>query len=243
MAGAATQFGIDEAMLADAIELAGRLPTVALCGFHLHAASNNLDADAHARFVAEAVAWCTERAGQYRIELGVIDVGGGIGVPYTGGDGFDLARFSQRIGATIARLPPGVRLIFELGRFLVAEAGWYAAEVVDLKCTHGRWFAVLRGGTHHFRLPAAWGYSHPFAVLRVDKWRYPFGRPEVRGVHIDVVGELCTPRDVLARGVWVERLRVGDILVFPLAGAYGWEISHHDFLSHPHPAQLVVGPP
>ena len=46
--------------------------------------------------------------------------------------------------------------------------GWYAAEVLDLKRTHGRWFAVLRGGTHHFRLPAAWGYSHPFTVLPVD---------------------------------------------------------------------------
>jgi diaminopimelate decarboxylase len=57
-----------------------------------------------------------------------------------------------------------------------------------------------------------------------------------------VVGELCTPRDVLARDVWVERLRVGDIAVFPLVGAYGWEISHHDFLSHPHPAQLILDP-
>jgi diaminopimelate decarboxylase len=243
MAGAATQFGIDEVMLAEAIELAGCLPSVALRGFHLHAASNNLDADAHACFVTEAVAWCTEQAARHRIDLDVIDVGGGIGVPYTGGEGFDLARFSYGIGATVDRLPPGIRLIFELGRFLVAEAGWYAAEVLDLKSTHGRCFAVLRGGTHHFRLPAAWGYSHPFAVLSIEEWRYPFGRPEVRAVCVDVVGELCTPRDVLARGVWVERLRVGDVLVFPLAGAYGWEISHHDFLSHPHPAQLILGPP
>ncbi|MGH3765396.1 MAG: type III PLP-dependent enzyme [Pseudonocardiaceae bacterium] len=243
MAGAATQFGIDEAMLADALELARGLPAVAVRGFHLHAASNNLDADAHARFVADAVAWCSEQADRHRIDLDVIDVGGGIGVPYTGGAGFDLASFSQGIGAVVGRLPAGVRLIFELGRFLVAEAGWYAAEVVDLKCTHDRHFAVLRGGTHHFRLPAAWGYSHPFAVLPIDQWRYPFGRPEVRAVCVDVVGELCTPRDVLARGVWVQRLRIGDVLVFPLAGAYGWEISHHDFLSHPHPAQLIVGPP
>ena len=243
MAGTATQFGIDEAMLVEAIKLASRLPTVVLRGFHLHTVSNNLDADAHACFVAEAVAWCTEQSARHRIDLDVIDVGGGIGVPYTGGAGFDLARFSCGIEATVGGLTPGVRLIFELGRFLVAEAGWYAAEVLDLKCTHGRCFAVLRGGTHHFRLPAAWGYSHPFAVLSIEEWRYPFGRPEVRARCVDVVGELCTPRDVLARGIWVERLRVGDVLVFPLAGAYAWEISHHDFLSHPHPAQLVLGPP
>ena len=241
MAGTATQFGLDEALLAEAVELSRALPAVVLRGFHLHTASNNLDADAHAAFVTDSVAWCTQQAGRHRIDLDIIDVGGGIGVSYTGGDGFDLARFGARLGAAIKQLPPGVRLIFELGRFLVAGAGWYAAEVADIKRTHGRYFAVLRGGTHHFRLPAAWGYSHPFAVLSRDAWRYPFVRPQVGAVCVDVVGELCTPRDVLARQVWVERLRVGDVVVFPLAGAYGWEISHHDFLSHPHPAQLILG--
>jgi diaminopimelate decarboxylase len=33
---------------------------------------------------------------------------------------------------------------------------------------------------------------------------------------------------------------VGDVIVFHLGGAYGWSISHHDFLSHPHPARLYV---
>ncbi|MEO7193871.1 MAG: type III PLP-dependent enzyme [Pseudonocardiaceae bacterium] len=243
MAGTATQFGIDETLLTQAVELARSLAAaVRLRGFHLHAASNNLDAAAHARFVADSVAWCVQQAARHHIDLDVIDVGGGIGVPYTGGAGFDLPRFAAGLSAVMDQLPPGVRLIFELGRFLVAEAGWYAAEVLDLKYTHGRHFAVLRGGTHHFRLPAAWGYSHPFAVLPIETWRYPFVRPEIRAVCVDVAGELCTPRDVLARGVWVERLRVGDIVVFPLAGAYGWEISHHDFLSHPHPTQLVLAP-
>lgn len=240
MAGIATQFGIDEASLAGAIELVRTLPTIALRGFHLHAVSNNLDADAHATFVTDSVAWCVQQAARHQIDLDIIDVGGGIGVAYTGGHGFDLSTFSDGLSAAVERLPTGVRLIFELGRFLVAAAGWYAAEVVDLKCTHGRYFAVLRGGTHHFRLPAAWGYSHPFAVLPIEAWHYPFVRPEVRAVCVDVVGELCTPRDVLAREVWVERLRVGDVVVFPLAGAYAWEISHHDFLSHPHPTKLIL---
>lgn len=238
--GAPTQFGIDEALLAEAVGIARTLPAIALRGFHLHATANNLDAPAHARFVAEAVEWCIEQATRYHIDLEVIDVGGGIGVPYTGGAGFDLGGFADGLSAAIARLPKRTRLIFELGRFLVAEAGWYAAEVLDLKCTHGRCFAVVRGGTHHLRLPAAWGYSHPFTVLPVEGWHYPFARPELRAVCVDVVGELCTPRDVLARAARVERLRVGDVLVFPLAGAYAWEISHHDFLSHPHPAQFVL---
>jgi len=125
--------------------------------------------------------------------------------------------------------------VFELGRYLAADAGWYAAEVLDLK----RRFAVLRGGTHHFRLPAAWGYSHPFEVLRMP-WTEPLpDRPSVRNAAVDAVGELCTPRDVLTRGQPVAELRVGDVLVFARTGAYGWEVSHHDFLRHPHPQVLV----
>jgi diaminopimelate decarboxylase len=46
---------------------------------------------------------------------------------------------------------------------------------------------------------------------------------------------------VLARDVPVELIRVGDVIVFRLAGAYGWSISHHDFLSHPHPDVTWLG--
>ena len=140
---------------------------------------------------------------------------------YTGGATFDLG--------ALRGLPDDPPLVFELGRYLAADAGWYAAEVLDLKRNHGRWFAVLRGGTHHFRLPAAWNYSHPFQILPVAG----SGGPEVRDAAVDAVGELCTPRDVLTRAQHVDRLRVGDVLVFARTGAYGWDISHHGFLMHP----------
>lgn len=238
MTGQPTPFGLDEESLGEVVALARDHPAVALVGFSLHAVSNNLDAAAHARFVADAVAWSVTAAQRYGVPLTVVNVGGGFGVSYTSAERFDLATFARELGGL--RLPPGARLVVEPGRFLAAEAGWYAAEVLDLKRTHGRWFAVLRGGTHHFRLPAAWGYSHPFAVLPVDAWPHPYPRPEVHDVPVDAVGELCTPRDVLTRGQPVARLRVGDVLVFPRTGAYGWEISHHDFLHHDPPAFCVI---
>jgi 2-[(L-alanin-3-ylcarbamoyl)methyl]-2-hydroxybutanedioate decarboxylase len=231
MTGTPTPFGIDEAALPSAIALASSLG-LDVIGFHLHAVSNNLDAAAHASFVADSLQW----ARQYPIDLRYVNVGGGFGVDYTGGSRFDLDAFRAGVPAP----PPGVRLVFEPGRLLAADAGWYAAQVLDLKRTHGRWFAVLRGGTHHFRLPAAWRYSHPFTVLPVDDWPYPFPRPSIEDAEVDAVGELCTPRDVLARGQRVDRLRVGDVLVFGRTGAYGWDISHHDFLRHAYPEMIIV---
>jgi diaminopimelate decarboxylase len=241
MTGMATPFGIDEAQLGQAIELAQGLVSLRVVGFHLHAVSNNLDAAAHAEFVTDAVRWSAAAASTNGVLLESVNVGGGLGIDYTGSERFDLRVFADRLVAAATELPDGVRLVFELGRFLTAEAGWYGAEVLDLKFTHGRWFAVLRGGTHHFRLPAAWGYSHPCVVLPVDEWARPYERPEVSDVAIDVVGELCTPRDVLTRDQWVSRLRVGDLLVFGRTGAYGWDISHHDYLRHDPPSFVMVG--
>ncbi|TMM31672.1 MAG: type III PLP-dependent enzyme [Actinobacteria bacterium] len=232
MTGTATPFGLDEADLGAAVAVARAAAGVDLVGFHLHAVSNSLDPAGYAAFVHAAVAWSVSAAAAHGVDLREVNVGGGFGIDYVGGGSFDVAG----LGALPAQPP----LVFELGRYLAADAGWYAAEVLDLKRTHGRWFAVLRGGTHHFRLPAAWGYSHPFEVLPLP-WAEPLpDRPSVRGVEVDAVGELCTPRDVLTRGQPVGELRVGDVLVFPRTGAYGWDISHHDFLRHPPPEVLIL---
>jgi 2-[(L-alanin-3-ylcarbamoyl)methyl]-2-hydroxybutanedioate decarboxylase len=231
MTGTPTPFGVDEADLPEVLALAARLPNIRVAGFHLHAVSNNLDAAAHAAFITGALAWSRAQG----IRPALVNVGGGLGVDHRSGATIDLAELRRRLPD-----PGDVELIVEPGRILAADAGWYAAEVLDLKRTHGRWFAVLRGGTHHFRLPAAWGYSHPFAVLPVDDWPHPWPRPEVTGAEVDAAGELCTPRDVLTRGRYVQRLRAGDVLVFPRTGAYGWDISHHDFLRHPHPDVVTL---
>jgi diaminopimelate decarboxylase len=240
MTGTATPFGIEEAQLPEVAALAAATPGVRPVGFCMHAVSNSLDATGYAAFVEDAAGWAVVTAGRTGVALEYLNVGGGFGIDYAGPGRFDLGALRVGLARAAEGLPRSTRLVFEPGRFLAADAGWYAAEVLDLKRVHGRWFAVLRGGTHHFRLPAAWGYSHPFTVLPVDPWPYPFARPAVRDVEVDAVGELCTPRDVLARGWRVGLLRVGDVLVFGRAGAYGWDISHHDFLRHEHPEILVL---
>jgi diaminopimelate decarboxylase len=112
--------------------------------------------------------------------------------------------------------------------------------VLDVKHSHGEAFAVVAGGTHHLRTPAAKGHDQPFAVLPVNRWPAPWPasqpRPGVTGQPVTIAGQLCTPRDVLARRVRVSRLRAGDMVAFGLAGAYAWNISHHGFLMHPPPS-------
>lgn len=243
MAGGPTQFGIDEAVLPEAVETARRLPHLRLAGFHLHSLSNNLCADAHLDlldlYCRTVISW--ER--EFGLACGVVNFGGGIGVNYADlAKQFDWPHFTRGLGRLVEHSVPAHwrEIVFECGRFLVAACGSYAVEVLDIKRNHSVNYLLVRGGTHHFRLPASWQHSHPFTVVPVDHWSLPCPRPELRDQPVTVVGELCTPKDVLARDVVVAQVRAGDVLVFLHAGAYGWEISHHDFLSHPHPDHVFL---
>lgn len=132
------------------------------------------------------------------------------------------------------------RLRFELGRYVSAFCGYYATEVLDIKESGTRTFAIVHGGTHHFRTPYAQGHSHPFRIVPVDGWQRPYSRPAVSQCQVTIAGQLCTPKDILASDIPVNTLRVGDLLLFPYAGAYAWHISHHDFLRHPHPQHVYL---
>jgi len=93
---------------------------------------------------------------------------------------------------------------------------------------------------HQFRTPIAYGINFPITVSRQDFWPHNWARPTIREVEVDVAGELCTPNDVLTRGLHVSELRIGDVLVFAMAGAYGWDISPHQYLRHPSPEFVIL---
>ncbi|GAA3105476.1 alanine racemase [Streptosporangium carneum] len=216
MGGGATPFGMDPDGIAECLALLADRPgrgAVRPRGIHAHLASG-LDAPALLE-LARAVLACAR-------ELGVseVNLGGGMAVSYADPD----TRFDWRsYGEGLAELRrQGEVLRVEPGRALTAYCGRYVTRVIDVKRVHGELFAVVAGGTHHLRTPAAKGHSQP---LSGD---LPEGEP------ITIVGQLCTPKDVLARRVPVS-LAVGDVVEFAMAGAYAWNISHHDFLMHPEP--------
>ncbi|AGT30765.1 diaminopimelate decarboxylase [Geobacillus genomosp. 3] len=237
MAGKPTQFGLDEWHIGEAIRTALALPSIDLQGFHFHAMSNHTDEQAHLAFIETCLSFVRQTEKTYGRPFSFVNVGGGVGVHYNDPDRqFRWDWFAKELHLLLRRhASPHWTVIFELGRLIAAHNGYYAAEVLDLKNNYGTYFAILRGGIHHLRLPAAWKMNHPFLIIPINEWRYPFDRPSLFGERVTLAGELCTPNDILARDVPCARLRVGDIVLFRYAGAYGWDISHHDFLSHPHP--------
>ncbi|SCK08907.1 type III PLP-dependent enzyme [Streptomyces sp. WMMB 322] len=238
MGGVPSQFGVAEPDVPGVLREALRLPGLKLAGFHIHAASNNLDAEAHAEYLRWCVEWSVRTARDNGIELRHIDIGGGIGVAFEGEKPFDVAHFGELAART--EPPEGVTVALEPGRFLVTDCGWYAAEVTDVKTSYGESFVLLRGGINHFQLPTSWEIVHNIAVLPVEDWPEGCPRPAAEDVRVTVVGELCTPEDTLLRDVHVDRVRAGDLVVFPNAGSYGWEFAMHRFLGHPVAERLML---
>ncbi|NKZ08335.1 alanine racemase [Actinomadura latina] len=213
-------FGMDE----DALNECARFLTgnrhLTLRGIHAHLASG-LDAptmlDLANRIADWALPWLETRG----VESPELNVGGGMAVDYASPETlFDW----QVYGSGLTSVPARVRI--EPGRALTAYHGWYVTDVLDVKTTRGETYVVLRGGTHHLRTPVTKGHDQPFQVLTATGPESP----------ATLVGQLCTPKDVFARDVPVPPLAPGDVIAFAMAGAYAWNISHHDFLMHPKPA-------
>lgn len=241
MAGQPTQFGMAESELKEAARLLQDHRDVRFKGFHFHSLSNHLDADKHLELIQLYDEKVREWKETFDLHGDILNVGGGIGINYEDlQHHFPWDSFTRRLEGWLSHRTQAPQLIFECGRFISASCGSYAVEVLDIKRNHGRNFIIVRGGTQHFRLPVSWNHSHPFDIVPVESWRYPFPRTGVTGEKATVVGQLCTPKDVFAKDVFFYNVRIGDVLLFRYTGAYGWTISHHDFLSHPRPQRIYL---
>ncbi len=232
MGGKPTPFGLDEHDLPAALGEIASSPQINLRGFHFHLMSHQLDVDNHLALIRlyldKVRSWCD----RWSLNIDLINVGGGIGINYLEPQHhFDWTSFCQRLpDVTQFSQAQGWTLRFECGRFIAAACGYYVMEVLDVKKNLGEWFAIGRGGTHHFRTPAAQSHNHPFSILRREQ-----NAEWIKDERVTLVGQLCTPKDVLARQQPVAALAPGDWLVFSLAGAYAWNISHQNFLMHSPP--------
>jgi diaminopimelate decarboxylase len=236
MGGKPTPFGLDEAALAEALALLRDEPWLELQGLHFHLLSHQLDVSAHLQLIRSYMRSFRALCAEHRLPLSLLNVGGGMGINYQDAlRSFDWPQFCRGLRQQIDEEDMAAeRIRFEIGRFISAACGYYLMQVLDIKRTHGQYFAIARGGTHHFRTPAAQGHDHPFVVVRGKQPAQITDQP------VTLVGQLCTPKDVLASQQPVSALAVGDLLVFPLAGAYAWNISHRDFLMHEPPTMVFL---
>jgi diaminopimelate decarboxylase len=240
MGGKPRQFGIDEAQLLAAGPLPRRYSALDLAGVHAYLGTRILDASTVVANTAQVLDLAERVAAATGIRLDAVDVGGGLGVAYfekeTDPDLDTLRAGMHAVVEPFRQRHPGVRLLFESGRYLAARAGVYAIGVRYVKESMGRQFAVTDGGTHHHMAAVGIGsfVKRNFPVRLLNRPDEPATGPW------QVTGPLCTPNDTIAKDVALPGLVPGDLIGILRSGAYGATASPGLFLSHGYPAEVLV---
>ncbi|MGE0581068.1 MAG: pyridoxal-dependent decarboxylase, exosortase A system-associated [Steroidobacteraceae bacterium] len=240
MGGGPKQFGIDAERVPEVLAAIGAAP-LDFQGFHIFSGSQNLRAEAIVEAQQKSVGLAVQLARHAPGPVRTLNIGGGFGIPYFPEERpLDIAPIAanlRNLVPQVAQAMPGTRLVLELGRYLVGEAGAYVCRVIDRKVSRGHVFLVCDGGLHH-HLAASGNFGQ---VIRKNY-------PVLIGNHVQgseretasVVGPLCTPLDLLADRMNLARADEGDLVVVLQSGAYGLSSSPRAFLSHPPAAELLV---
>jgi diaminopimelate decarboxylase len=240
MGGRPQPFGIDEADVPAALGQLGDAP-FAFEGFHVYLGSQTLLADAVNDAQEKTLSMLARLSAMAPTPPKRLNIGGGFGIPYFPADkSLDMAAVGRGLADALARHKAALgsaRIIIELGRYLVGEAGVYLTRIIDRKRSYGEIFLVTDGGLHH-QLAASGNFGQ---VLRRN---YPVvlaNRMSQNGAEsVTVVGCLCTPLDRLAERIDLPIAEVGDVVAIFQAGAYGATASPAAFLSHPKAKELIV---
>lgn len=240
MSGGPKQFGVDAERVPELLRTLATLPLV-FHGFHIFSGSQNLRAEAIIEAQQKSVELAVRLAADAPAAVRLLNIGGGLGIPYFPGERpIDLAPIATHLATLVPRIQaslPEAEIVMELGRYLVGESGLYVCRVIDRKVSRGRVFLVTDGGLHH-HLAASGNFGQVirknYPVLVANKVR---GRDREIAT---VVGPLCTPLDLLADQMEMARAEPGDLIAVFQSGAYGLTASPLGFLSHPPPAEILL---
>ena len=125
-----------------------------------------------------------------------------------------------------------VHLILEPGRFIVGNAGIMVTQVLYVKQSRGKQFAVVDAGMNDLIRPALYDAYHQVAAVQEAGKQDGYG-------HYDVVGPVCESADVFARQRKLDKLGPGVELAIFGTGAYG-SVMASNYNGRVRPAEVLV---
>ncbi|MBT4728292.1 MAG: diaminopimelate decarboxylase [Bacteroidetes bacterium] len=198
-------------------------------GLHMHTGSDILDVDVFIRGANILLDFAIDFK-----ELEYIDFGSGFKVPYKPDElSTDVEslgeKLSERFKNFCSDYGRELVLMFEPGKFLVSEAGFFFAKVNVIKQTTATVFAGLDSGLNHFIRPMFYDAYHH--IINVSK---PSNNPRI----YTVVGYICET-DTFGWDRKIEEISEGDILCFQNAGAYCFSMASN-YNSRLRPPEVLI---
>jgi len=164
-----------------------------------------------------------------------LDLGGGLGVPYTRDNQPPPLPFDY--GAMVRRVFAGMEdreFEIEPGRLIAANAGILVSRTVYVKENAGRKFLILDAAMNDLVRPAlydAWHDIEPVVETKASAAKTPF----------DIVGPICESGDTFAKQRLMPEISAGDLVFFRSAGAYGAVMASEYNTRPPAPEVIVSG--
>ncbi|MEA3141629.1 MAG: ornithine decarboxylase [Gammaproteobacteria bacterium] len=204
------KFGCDPEAVADLFQLAASL-RIKIDGLSFHTGSQNADS----AMMVRAIDVCRELL-QSATQAGhaphILDIGGGFPVDYLK-PAMPIEEFCAPLKAALSKLPSGMRIIAEPGRYIAAPAAIAVASVMGRALRDGRWWYYLDDGVYGSYSGQMYDHS-VFPVEPLSSGAETF--PSV------LAGPTCDSIDVIREKVDLPKLDMGDLVIGRMMGAYTW---------------------
>ncbi len=235
-----SKFGvaIETGQAEELIKLALTKKNISLCGFHCHIGSQMFDPRPYRDALVMMMEFAANIKAKTGYSAGILDMGGGFGVPYTADDPkIDYTEQLKILGSlakeTSERIGLKPAIMMEPGRSIVADAGTTVYHVGGIKHIPGfRNYVSVNGGMADN--PRYTLYGSAYTVLAADRMNEP-GK-----MTCSVVGCCCESGDILQENVYLPEMKKGDLLAVLTTGAYNYSMASN-YNRLPRPAIVLVG--
>lgn len=209
-----SKFGIDLLRAEKAFVARGLYPWVRFAGLHVHIGSQ-IESGTPFVHAFKKVTKFIEDLKKDGVDLEFLNIGGGLGVTYDRETPQKAADYAKKVAPILAKT--GLKIIMEPGRFISANSGILAAQVIYIKETDVKNFAIIDAAMNDLIRPSFYDAYHRIEPVSKKK--------NSKSVVYDVVGPVCESGDFLAKGRKLSELKRGDLIALFSAGAYGYVMS------------------
>ena len=223
-----SKFGIPEERIDELLDMEKK-GKVKITGLHIHTGS---DITKNNQF-KEGIMKIFSIARDFR-NIESIDLGGGIKIPYFKDDtSTNLNDYVKEVSKELKKFElefnKKLKLIFEPGKFLVSDSGFFITKVNYIKSTKTKDFLQVDSGFNHLLRPTLYGSHHEIINL---------SNPAGKKKEYDVVGYICE-KDTFAEKRKISETSIGDLICFKNVGAYGFNMSSN-YNSRLKPAEVCI---
>lgn len=159
----------------------------------------------------EKVTWLVEELWKNGHDITLINLGGGLGIPYSNQTLPSPDAYAKMVMETVGKL--GCHLAFEPGRVICGNAGILVASVIYLKHSSHKKFLIIDAAMNDLIRPALYDAHHEIVPVIKES--------DYENFEMDVVGPVCESSDVFAKGRLLPALAPDDLVAIRSAGAYG----------------------